>query len=238
VIWSGNGYHIYIPINAIVLEDKAEFSSIYQQQPSTQFIRFAEWYLSDGKSDSAHNTTVSLNNCMLRIPNTINSKYDMRSQVSIISKFDNKVPLPKINLLAGSFIAYQKEIQRQEARDNNCRRQAAGNYNCNNVESYYWIEKLLQTPLADYRKNCIWRMLAPYLINVRKLSYDQSFAIISNWLDKCSKLERLGFNARPKIRADLQSAIKKGYKPISLTKLKSDLTYKELYNFLQKNRVI
>ena len=50
VIWSGNGYHIYIPINAPVLENIKEFSSI--EQISTKFIRFAEWYLSNGKSDS------------------------------------------------------------------------------------------------------------------------------------------------------------------------------------------
>src|SRR5206468_2204059 len=72
VIWSGNGFHIYIPINAVVLEDIKQFAHI--EQVSTKFLRFAEWYLSSGKSDSAHYSTVSLNNCMLRIPGSINSK--------------------------------------------------------------------------------------------------------------------------------------------------------------------
>ena len=70
VIWSGNGYHIYIPIEAPVLEDIKEFA--YIDQISIKFIRFAEWYLSNGKSDHAHNSTVSLNNCMLRILGSIN----------------------------------------------------------------------------------------------------------------------------------------------------------------------
>jgi hypothetical protein len=48
VIWSGNGYHIYIPIGAVVLEDIKEFANI--EQVSTKFLRFAEWYLSSGKS--------------------------------------------------------------------------------------------------------------------------------------------------------------------------------------------
>ena len=44
VIWSGNGYHIYIPINApIVLEDIKEFAGI--ERVTTKFLRFAEWYL-------------------------------------------------------------------------------------------------------------------------------------------------------------------------------------------------
>ncbi len=71
VLMSGNGYHVCIPINApIVLEDIIEFAGI--EQVSTKFLRFTEWYLSSGKSDSAHNSTVSLKNCMLRIPGTYN----------------------------------------------------------------------------------------------------------------------------------------------------------------------
>jgi hypothetical protein len=36
-----------------------------------------------------------------------------------------------------------------------------------------WIENLLQTPLDDYRKYVIWRILVPYLINIRKYSTDK-----------------------------------------------------------------
>ena len=236
VISSGNGYHIYIPIDVIVLEEYREFSNV--DQPSIKFIRFAEWYLSDGKSDTAHNTTVSLNNCMLRIPSTINSKNG--AQVSIVNKFDlDKLPLPKINLIMGSFLAYLKEM---ETRDKNLRKTAAPmRSNCNNSDKrnntyYYWIERLLQTPLPDYRKNCVWRILAPYLINVRNLSYDESFSVILNWLDKCSNLRRLGFNAKLKIRQDLNSTIKTGYNPISLSRLNS--TDNRFYKFLQNHGIV
>jgi hypothetical protein len=30
-----------------------------------------------------------------------------------------------------------------------------------------WIEKLLQTPIDDYRKNAVSLILAPYLINIK-----------------------------------------------------------------------
>jgi hypothetical protein len=72
VIWSGNGYHIYQPIEGEVLEQIELFSKF--DQASKSFQRFAEWYLSNGKSDHAHNTTVSFKNCMLRIPGSHNSK--------------------------------------------------------------------------------------------------------------------------------------------------------------------
>jgi hypothetical protein len=58
----------------------------------------------------------------------------------------------------------------------------------NQTESQYsfrgntipWIEKLLQTPTADYRKNAVNLILAPYLINVKKLSYDDALNIINS----------------------------------------------------------
>lgn len=77
VIWSGNGYHIYIPIEAAVLENIKEFSNVHEV--STGFVRFAERYLSNGKSDPAHNTNVSLHNCLLRIPGSINSNLSRRA---------------------------------------------------------------------------------------------------------------------------------------------------------------
>jgi hypothetical protein len=48
-LWSGNGYHIIIPIESrYILEDTAKFSKY--QDSSKKFLRFAEWYLSDGKA--------------------------------------------------------------------------------------------------------------------------------------------------------------------------------------------
>ena len=44
-----------------------------------------------------------------------------------------------------------------------------------NPTTISWIEKLLQTPLDDYRKFVVWRILAPYLINIRKYSVEEVF---------------------------------------------------------------
>ena len=57
VLWTGNGYHIYLPIQPlpIPLESDTMFSMF--PSPSQLFIRFLEWYLSDGKCDPVHNAT-------------------------------------------------------------------------------------------------------------------------------------------------------------------------------------
>jgi hypothetical protein len=66
-----------------VLEDMSEFSKF--KEPSKQFLRFAEYYLSNGKADSEHYHTVSFKNCLLRIPCSYNSKN--MSKVSIVQKW-------------------------------------------------------------------------------------------------------------------------------------------------------
>ena len=71
ILWTGNGYHIYQPIDALILEEFAEFADF--ENPSLKFIRFAESYLSCGKSDRSHNP--SFKSCMIRIPGSFNSKY-------------------------------------------------------------------------------------------------------------------------------------------------------------------
>ncbi len=45
-----------------------------------------------------------------------------------------------------------------------------------------WIEKLIQTPLADHRKYAIWRVLISYLYNIKNLLVDDIVNIIENWL--------------------------------------------------------
>src|SRR4051794_22863664 len=54
-----------------------------------------------------------------------------------------------------------------------------------------WFERLLQTPIADYRKNAIALILSRYLVNVRQLSAEDSYAIIKDWLDKCKSVSPL-----------------------------------------------
>jgi hypothetical protein len=224
VIWSGNGYHVYIPISAVVLEDIKEFVDI--NQVSTKFLRFAEWYLSCGKSDAAHNSTVSLNNCMLRIPGTYNSKNN--SVVEIIQKWDSS--RPRITLLLGSFCAYLKDQELKEQR----LVQQSTTKDSSFIENISWIDRLLQTALSNGRKYCIWRILVPYLVNRKHLSVEQSTYMIIDWLNKCTQLSRLNFNPSSRIDYAIKHVGK--YGPVHPDTLRKE--HDTLYELLKVQGVL
>ena len=147
-------------------------------------MQFAEDFFTDGKQDAQHNPTV--NSCLLRIPSTLNSKSKGEErtegeEVTIIQKWDGHRSL--INYLLRDFRRYLineriKEVQRQRQRKNHFEDRV----HSNNVIP--WIEKLIQTPVEDNRKFVVWRILAPYLINIKKLTYDEAFDITKYWLNK------------------------------------------------------
>ena len=97
------------------------------------------------------------------------------------------------------------------------RAQASGS-----VSTIRWIETLLQTPIADHRKYCLWRIFAPYFANVRCLSNDESEAIVRSWLLSCSKLRRLEGRPNYSFRYNLSNARRVGYYPISLNNLRKE----------------
>jgi hypothetical protein len=103
IIWSGNGYHLYIPTESqnAILEQMSEFNKY--KEPSKLFLRFTEWYLSNGKADSEHYHTVSFKNCLLRIPGSFNSKNMF--QVKIVQKWNGNSKVP-LHLLYNNFLAY------------------------------------------------------------------------------------------------------------------------------------
>jgi hypothetical protein len=236
IIWSGNGYHFYIPAESqnAILERMSEFNKY--KEPSKLFLRFAEWYLSKGKADSEHHHTVSFKNCLLRIPGSYNSKN--MSQVKIVQKWNgtSKVPL---DLLYSKFLAYPIDQECSNKEERKLGKKVIKSFLSENEDSSSipWIEGLLQTPLSDHRKYCIWRILAPYLINVKHLSFEYSFDIIHKWLDNCNELEALDFDTDTKVNDCLNGAVNIGYLPISFDNpLKEPRTLKtdnrELYNIL------
>ena len=229
VLWSGNGYHIYQPIEAFVLEEEEVFSSNEFDQPSKAFLKFAEQYLSNNKSDPSHNP--SFKSCMIRIPGSFNSKCILEgkdSEVKIIQRWDGY--RPKINLLLRSFHAYLvdqriKDMQRQKEQIKKYRQKHG-----DDVNHIKWIQILLETPISDYRKNAINLILAPYLINIKKLPYTDAFNIIKDWLNKCDSLRRLDSNFNYRLKSALEDATQKGIPSMSLAKLREK--NKELYDLL------
>ena len=95
---------------------------------------------------------------------------------------------------------------------------------------YEWIEKLLQISVEDGRKYALWKILCPYLVNIKKLQYEESFEILMTWLEKCNNLRKLDFNLDTEIKDKVRYV--KHYNPITIKKLKND--NKNLYLLLRQ----
>lgn len=97
-----------------------------------------------------------------------------------------------------------------------------------------WIEKLLDTPLDDFRKYIIKFILAPYLMNIRGFSRSDAFDNISTWLNNCDSVCRLRFNIDRKINEALDTV--RDYLPQGRNTLKREFT--ELYTLLEKEGIV
>jgi hypothetical protein len=237
VLWSGNGYHVYQPIDAFVLEQYDIFSEF--ESPSKAFLKFAEQFFSKGRCDPAH--TPTFKSCMIRIPCSHNSKCiskngsktDSSTEIKIIQKWNGY--RPKINYVLADFHAYLvqqklKEIKRQKQLEKHRERYAEASDGESGPFRIEWIEKLLDTPIDDYRKNAVGLILAPYFINVRKYSYEDAFAAIKEWTDKCNTLKRLDSNFNYLVNYAIRNSMKNGYRPLRFENLKR--MNNQLYNVL------
>ncbi|KAA2283581.1 hypothetical protein [Candidatus Nitrosocosmicus sp. SS] len=234
ILWTGNGYHIYIVIDTRPLELIKELSEL-SKKPSEEFLRYAEMTFSLKKKDSSHNP--SFKSSLLRIPYTFNSKNlnindendQIRYQIKIIQEFD-KDNVQSINIkLIRDFRLWLADIdlkRKKTSRFQNKRCEII--LKSDKVKKYYWIERLLQTPIPRFRRYCLYRILVPYLVNIRKLNSDKCSDILKMWLEKCSKLSKISFNMESEIKTRLIAV--KDYKPLSLYKLSSENT--ELYHLL------
>ena len=217
VLWTGNGYHIYLPIRALILEREhmfVEFSKSDDCDLSSKFLRFAEKLFSNGKHDPHHRPSV--NSCLLRVPGTYNSKNGER--VKIVQQWDRHR-----SSIQEMFTDFRVGLIEEElAQINAARKISSRNISGRSSDKINWIERLLQTPIADHRKYCLWRIMAPYFVNVRRLSDDESDYIVRSWLINCSKLRRLEGRPSYSLRYNLNNARKIGYYPISFDNLKKE----------------
>ena len=231
VLETGGGYHIYQPVYCkTALENVIEFKEF--DKPSEQLLRFAKDNLSNGKADKNNNP--SFKSCLVRIPGSINSKYD--NQVTIVQKWNGLRPQVTKDLLL-KFRRYliQKKIDQQKQRQKIFVERSKNKNKFVDPNYYSWIEHLIQIPIEDYRKLIIGIILAPYLINIKQLSFEESYTIIRNWLNKCNELRTVD-NYRDfdyRIRYDLKNALNKGIPPMTKEKIKTDSTYSDLYQLLK-----
>ncbi len=163
VVETGGGYHIYQPVYCkTALENVIEFNGF--DRPSEQFLRFAKDYLSNSKADKNNNP--SFKSCLLRIPGSINSKYN--TKVKIVKKWNGYRPPITTDLLI-EFRRYliQKKIDRQKQRQ-----KILSIRNNNYDPKYYpWIEHLIQTQIQDFRKLVIDIVLSSLSYQHKKIVF-------------------------------------------------------------------
>jgi Primase X len=228
VLWTGNGYHVYQPVSGFILEEYEtfyKFTKYFDKDLTSLIIQFAEEYFTDYTADRLHNPTVK--SCLVRIPGSLNSKCIIKLQdaeVKIIQKWDCIRPHIQSMLTPFKIWLTQKrideELKKQEKKNTKFHMTVAKNQE--RINTIKWIEKgILEQPLSDHRKYIIWRVLSPYLLNIRKLPKEEAYSVMKDWLDKCNKLEKLSFNPKIKIKDGLRGA-SKGYYPISMEKLKEE----------------
>lgn len=63
--------------------------------------------------------------------------------------------------------------------------------------------------MADYRKNILDLILGTYPMNVKKLSYDDAYNIIKDWLNKRDSIKKVYLTLLYKVC--FENSIKNGY---------------------------
>jgi hypothetical protein len=177
LLWSGNGYHIIIPVKATTALERFEDFKGLSERPSSEFLQFAKSFLSFDKADKANNP--AFKSCLLRVPYTFNSKCITESrnpEVKIIQQFDISKPPPKIDNLLVEFMTFltdqklkaelQKENKKKKIQSNNIQISKPITFHTTAIT---YVEKLLEIGIDDYRKNAISLILDPYFVNILKL---------------------------------------------------------------------
>ena len=190
--------------------------------------------ITNNKADKANNP--SFRSCLLRIPNSFNAKCLAKgesledSKVKIIQEWNNDRPSIKFLLLE-----FRRYLINQKIKECNKKREIerrSGYYSNKGINNIFWIEKLLNTPISDFRKNATNLILAPYLVNIKTLSYQESYNILIEWLKRCDSIRKLDFNPMSLANSALNIATLKKIPPMKLETLKNRNS--EIYQILQK----
>lgn len=203
---SGNGYHVHQPLDIpIPLERVTEFAGF--REPSKRFLRYAERTLSNSKADPNHKP--AFKSCLFRVPGTHNFKCiktgKSATEVKILQRWNGIRVRPSREFMLG-FHAHlvQSTIDdsvRQLRQAQNIMkvktlgRSKPNHYKNDEVpETYRYIEeRLLKTPIEDYRKHVRDVILIPYFVLIKGLADNpkQIYQIVMEWADKCAELRRL-----------------------------------------------
>jgi hypothetical protein len=221
VIWTGNGYHVHVPLPGFTtpLEDMPEFAAFKDDKElPNKFLRWAEKTLSNGAADPHHN--LSIKSALFRVPGTVNTKakaagkdprvkivqgmeYAMHrtgerhgipsfGQGRVLSKPTTKFLNDFLgNLIQGLIDERVAKLQRRRRSIGMIHVGGNSGNNNNKNGSLDWIDRLIKTGVEDGRKSLIYWVLAPYLFTVKGMDYDDAYHVIEGWLERCEQIRSL-----------------------------------------------
>ena len=219
VLDTGNGYAVIQPIDIIsftntILNKKQIFDI------PKKFLQFAERYLSNSKCDTGNHP--SLKSCMIRIPYSYNKKSLLKgrskeeSQVKINSEWNGIRP----NIQNLPFLKHLQKLEQQQRQRQN--------KNYSNKGEIVYIEKILQNKIIDGKKRIFALVLCPYLVNVKKLTLEESEKILTEYFDNTISKSMIIYK--------LNEVYKKGIFPYSLKNMQD--TDRELFDIISNSGVL
>jgi hypothetical protein len=125
----------------------------------------------------------------------------------IASAMSTGFPIPK-NQIPKEIIEYSKAIRLPKPKLS-----APG-------RSSEWIESILANPIPDVRQRVVGLILAPYLVNVKKMDPDAAYPIILEYINKCRQIDNSTHITDAQIMYQCKYAKEKGMRPLSFTKAK------------------
>jgi len=103
-------------------------------------------------------------------------------------------------------------------------RRESGPIQTTQLRNIDWIEKLIQTPIADYRKHAANFIIIPYLVVFRGMrDRNEIRDVVIKWADRCAEVLRLDPSRREfyvRVRSRIEEVMIDRVPPMTLDTLK------------------
>ncbi|MGI0056549.1 MAG: DNA primase noncatalytic subunit PriX [Nitrosarchaeum sp.] len=204
ILFSGNGYNVIQPIHMISLND-SRHNNKQIDRVDKKLLLFAERHLTNNKCDLGNHP--STRSCQIRVPGSYNSKVLKKddyenAKVRIIQEWDGN----RADVRSLPFKKYLDKVEKQN-------RFKIKNFTKNSSTIQY-IENLLKNKITDGRKRIFALVLCPYLINIKKLSINETSKVIIDYFN--------GYITQDMIEYEVKQVSKKGVLPYSLSNMKEN----------------
>ncbi|MDQ3968168.1 MAG: hypothetical protein M3275_07215, partial [Thermoproteota archaeon] len=234
--------------------------------PANLFLWFSEDYLTNGKGDTGHHPSVRSSMVRVPGSyNSKYADQEDKGEVKLLQRWDGHTKAHILFLLGAFYRSVGDDYKKQAKlmnRAHKVKRQALaaqraldrtleaipvpshvatpvfgeGVYSVYAHNKYWYIDRLLQTPIDDFRKRGLDQLITPFLITVKGMSPAIAERIMLDWLYTCSLLRPLDFDAEYRVRSKIIDVKTSGFLPLGEEKFRA--ADPGLFYRLSKGRVI